>query len=132
MDDPRNHMFAIFFSPWLTRPIARSFSDRQFRERQQDCERAVNEIRAQRNLTTANLDEIDLNKITLPAGVIAIRAARCEDGAVVAEFLVSAGGRVHQGYLFKGCEDPAVYGPNGRERRYRLRHLDGQWYHFSD
>ena len=122
----------FLFSFLLARPIAKSVHDQQFREGQTDYEKAVNQIRTLPNVTKAKLEEVDLNAIASPAGVVAIRATRCEKEAIVVEFLVSARGRAHRGYLFRGCEDPAVYGPGGIEGRCRLRHLGGQWYHFSD
>ncbi len=112
-------------SPWIARSVGASFSDSQFNSHLSDYEKAVEDIKSQDIPTSTKFVEIDLNKIKCPRNVIAVEAARCADGAVVVEFLVSAGGRIHKGYLFKGCD-------NASERRYQLKHMVGRWYHFSD
>ncbi len=116
------------FSPWIARSLGASFSDSQFNSHLADFERAVEDIKSQDIPRSTEFVEIDLSKIKCPRNVLAVEATRCTDGAVVVEFLVSAGGRIHKGYLFKGCDDAS----NRPERHYQLKHIVGRWYHFSD
>jgi hypothetical protein len=118
-------------SPWIARPIGESYNDRQFKAHFEQYEAAINEIKKQDLPSSAAFTPIDLSRIKVPPGVIGIRAKRCANESVVVQFLVSAGGRIHKGYLFDGCEY-AVLSTSPREKRYSLRHITGQWYHFSD
>jgi hypothetical protein len=124
--------FVSLFTLWLTLPIARSFNDWQFKKQLSEYEATVNQVSVRAGLSEIGFTEIKLSEVTAPVGVIAIRASRCKDEAIVVEFLRSAGGRVHQGYVFRGCENAIVYGADRSQGRYDLRHLVGRWYHFSD
>jgi hypothetical protein len=93
---------------------------------------AVDEIRKDAIVSKASLNDVVIKNT--PRGVISIRALRCDNGEVVVFFLTGAGGRLHHGYVFDGCNclaKPPVEVVRFI-RKLDLRPITGGWYGFSD
>ena len=120
------------FSPRIARPIGQSYNDRRFKASLHDYEAVVRQLKKRDVPSRAVLEEISVNEIKLPSTVIDIQAARCSDGEIVALFLTSAAGRIHKGYLYRGCDDETILRRERGERRLFLRQITGNWYYFSE
>jgi hypothetical protein len=125
---------ALFWgSPAITTPLGAFVNDRQFKRQLGSYERVLSGLRSQTIWAGTTLTDIDASNINKAVpDVIGIKAARCDNGAVIAEFFQS-GFRIRNGYLFKGYEesDPCVTESMRPESHYQLRHVIGNWYHFS-
>jgi hypothetical protein len=68
-----------------------------------------------------------------PSEVRKVLVSRCPGGIAHVEFLLDTRALlVHDGYLFKGSDDSCIAERMKPERRFYLRNVTGNWYHFSD
>jgi len=129
---------AFMLITWLTPTVGRLIADRHFRKRSEEFMQVVGEIkngpRSYDAATNTSLAIIETQHP--PRGVRAIKGIRCDSGAVVAAFLFSTDvPLLHQGYVYKGYNegDPCIkQGMKLDENWPYVRHVDGNWYHFSD
>lgn len=88
------------------------------------------------NAELQRIEATDKNvRISRPPHIRQVMGARCNDAGTMLLFLVDTDvPLLHEGYLFKG------YGENSNcnngsvkpEKRWEIRHITGNWYHFSD
>lgn len=121
----------------VTPSIGKRVSDAQFKRHLPEYTKALQDVRNATNPCAATCD-IDLNAIPegdRPRNVGALFASRCDDGGLSATFVdTSDVPLVHTGYLFKGYGENSSCsrGSMAPEHSLYLRHIAGQWYHFSD
>jgi hypothetical protein len=123
---------------WLTRPMGRLIADWRFAESSGEYIKVVDEVRD----GTISCPAECRQKLTvleakgLPNRTRAIIAARCDTGAVVVGFLLDVDAPlVHEGYVYKGYQesDACILEAMRPEQRWPyVRHVRGNWYHFSD
>lgn len=125
----------LYFSVPVTRSLGTSINDYIFRLHLNEYKRVVGEVESGAIRSTPELESINLTNIkSIPSGVIDVWAARLSNGCVYVEFLRSSEGRIHKGYLYRNFkESDAGAGPIIQwDQRFELRHIVGDWYHFSD
>lgn len=124
---------ALFWlSPYICVNAAVSITDWEFRRHFADYQKLVNDIRTGAIESNAMLSELNVHNLSLP-GVTSIKAARCDNGAIIVECFRS-GFRVSRGYVYKGDQsDATCIEENMRpETHYELRRLADDWYYFHN
>jgi hypothetical protein len=126
-------------STWLTAvPIGRSIATWEFKRHLNEYLKVVEDFKSGRipcpigcNGKFERLDTGDGLK-----HVKFLLAAHCEGGTVGVAFLDDTDVfRLHEGYFFKGYGDGSACSadPYSLEKKWPyVRHVEGQWYHFSD
>lgn len=127
-------------SGWIIPPpIGRAVRDWRFTRHLDQYNRVVDGVRngaisCSHGPCGAEFDSIDVKY--RPPQVRTISAARCSEDAVVVVFLIDADvPLLHHGYVYRRYTeaDTCVRGDLRPERRWPyLRHVVGDWYHFSD
>jgi len=116
---------------WMVRSLATTVADTTFKSHLSQYEAALREIKNDAPNLSERWKTVDLKKTRPPPEVLSIMARRCGSNDLIVEFLVSAGGRIHKGYLFRGCVDSLGNELDDKEKRYRLTPVSGPWYRFS-
>lgn len=121
---------------WFTPAVGRLLADEIFKRRLAEYTEVIEEIQNDKKTIAANGNLIAVDPRNPPHDVRAVRALRCHDGALIAEFLLDTKvPLVHDGYVYKGYEENnACMSLTVRpEKRWPyVRHVSGNWYHFSD
>lgn len=123
-----------YFMPSLGRTI----SDSIFKARLNSFNGVVTEIK--NGMVTCQRpcggDFEIVNIAKRPSGIRAIYLIQCADDGIGVLFLNSSDvPLLHTGYLFdsvKTGEDCSVSAPLLQHKRLFMRHIEGDWYHFSD
>jgi hypothetical protein len=123
--------FAFLWTPRIAPYIREPIEDWELKSHLSEYDKVVDDVRKGTIVTATSLTWIDLKQIeSLPPGVIAIWAAR-DSRAVTAKFLISHGGRIGNGYIYAEDNKTAEAGMVGASHYY-LRHIVGNWFHFTD
>jgi hypothetical protein len=127
----------VLSPPIITPIMGDKINDWRFEMSLDDYNKITNEFQQGAINVGPELSTIDKKEIAnLPSEVIAVRAARLQHGTIVVEFLWSAGGRIHKGYVFRDFKDADSTMEKENivnvEKRFRMRHVVGNWYHFVD
>jgi len=125
--------FVVLLLFWAVIPIQTALIRFQFRRHIDEYMAVVRDLKAGTILTDQTLRIIDLGTIPrAPREVIGLKAAHCGSGTIIAEFLVSAEGRVHRGYVFDDCNNANLHASAFAVGRIHTDHIIGNWYEFSD
>jgi hypothetical protein len=112
--------------------VGKVFADWEFKAHLQEYVEVVGDVK-----NGAVFCDTTLRIITpkvLPSNVKRIMAVRYPDGSVIVMFLVGGSFPLyHTGYLFNGCgeNNSCITQYKLLENKYYLRHVIGDWYHFS-
>jgi len=130
--------FAFVVAAWFAPSVGRSLADRQFSKHLSEFTGSVKEIRSgassSEGLTGSSFTIVDVKYA--PDHVRAVKVARCDDGDVVAAFLMDTDvPLLHEGYVYKGYAQTS--GCNNKVGAIEdnwpyVRRVSGNWYHFSD
>lgn len=130
---PSSICLAFFLSFYLSRAWGISVADARFSAR---IDNYLNIVHALQNDSAFQSRTWKLINVAGGLqGIRAVKAARCEDGGVVAAFLLSTKVPfLHEGYVYEGYSDEAKCLDQVRPSLAwpYTRHLSGSWYHFSD
>ena len=127
----------FILSAYLTPSMGKFISDWRFGKHLAEYSRVVNGLRYG-TLSCSTPCEGTFGTIHVagqPAHIRKIKWSRCDDGGVFAVFLVRIDvPLVHEGYFLKsyGENSNCNKGPDVPEKQWYVRHISGQWYHFSD
>jgi hypothetical protein len=123
---------------WFTPPFGRWIADWRFRRHLNEYARVVREVKDGPNSydASANAGLAIIEVSNLPRHVRAIKGIRCNNGSVVAAFLLDTDvPLLHEGYVYKGYEegDSCIKESMMLQNNWPyIRHVTGSWYHFSD
>lgn len=123
---------AFMLSAPLDLRIGIAIADWKFRTHLQEYVRTVDDIRS--GLVPCNATFGPISPNVSPLNVKKVLAAHYPDGATVVLFLVGSGFPLHHtGYLFNGSGEniTCIAQFKSLENKYYLRHVTGNWYHFS-
>jgi hypothetical protein len=107
-------------------------ADWNFRAHLSEYLKTVDDIKSGSVPSEETLMVVSPNKV--PSNVKVVMAAHYFDGATVVVFLVGSGFPLqHSGYVFDGSDKNINCGAQFKsfEDKYRMRHVTGNWYHFS-
>jgi hypothetical protein len=125
---------AFMSSAWINGPIGVFIADQLFRSHLNEYSQVVDDVRSGVIPCGAGLSILDIKEY--PTHIIAVKGARCTNGAVVVAFLVSTDiPLLHEGYVFKGYAETntCVADEIRPERQWPyVRHVMEKWYHFAD
>jgi len=130
--------FAFLLVVWFIPAAGRKIADKDFERHSEDYMEVVSEIRNGPSSydSAANRSLAIIETKNMPRGVRAIKGIRCENGAVVAAFLLNTDvPLLHEGYVYKGYDegDSCIKPEMKLEENWPyIRHVSGGWYHFSD
>jgi len=124
-------------------PLGRRISDWRFGRHLGEYSKVVDGFRggtiACQTTCDAELDPVESTKtpadIGPPVGVGNVWGERCDDGGYAVLFRLDTDvPLLHEGYIFKGYGEKSNCntGSETPEKRWEIRHVMGQWYHFSD
>ncbi|HEX9200364.1 MAG TPA: hypothetical protein VF865_12445 [Acidobacteriaceae bacterium] len=133
----------ILCSWYFASPIGQRISNWRFGKHFAEYSRVVDGFRGGyiscRTTCNAEFETVESTKIPgligLPKGLREIRGERCDDGGFALLFWLDTDvPLLHEGYIFKGYREKSNCntGPMNPEKRWEIRHITGQWYHFSD
>ena len=130
---------AFLVSTWYTAaPVGQFMADWEFKRHLNEYLRVVEDFKSGRipcrHGCNGEFDRLDTGDGM--KNIMFLLAAHCEDGTVGMAFLVGTDvPLLHEGYFFKGYGDGSACraDPYSLEKKWPyVRHVEGQWYHFSD
>jgi hypothetical protein len=128
----------LMASVMVSSPLGRHIADWRFKQHLSEYNSVVNDVKNDTVSCGASCgtELHETNVKILPPNTIAIRSAQCENGAlIVAFFLDTDVPMLHEGYLYNGFgeNNVCVTADMKRENEWPyMRHVIGNWYHFSD
>ena len=126
---------SLYYISWIAQSTRDLIIDNDFKKNLigyykivDDCKAGLIPLSSQPHTVDIQLPNV------LPDGVIALRGARLDNGEVIVEFFRSNSGRIHRGYVYEGTASFNGIYPSIIEfgRCIYLRHVQENWYHFSD
>ena len=128
---------AITLSGWLAAPVGRFIADARFKRHLPEYSAVVDQIRdgsiSCPPTCNTRLEILDIKQ--RPYYTRSVLAARCSDGPLMVSFLLDVGvPLLHEGYMFKD-ENGARCSTDAMRMEVKcpyVRHVIGNWFHFSD
>jgi hypothetical protein len=121
-------------TPWFSAPIGVFIADWLFRKNLNEYARVVEDVRSGTIPCNPRFERLDVRE--MPGQIVAIRAARYSRDEMIVEFLIGSDvPLLHTGYVFKGYDEANSIVPKGLRPETKwpyVRHVLGDWYHFSD
>ena len=129
---------AFIASTWMAPPIGRFVADWEFGRHLNEYSRVVNDVRnGVLSCATPCQGRFSLVEMrNRPKHIKALKAAQCSNEAVAVAFVIDTDvPLLHEGYVFRDFDESVACATDAVKLENNwpyIRHVSGQWYHFSD